>query len=248
MGGANLVAEHAAEHDEAVLDEPVHEGRVLGPAGLLFERLRMVVLGARSGGGRRGTSSRRLDRKRTVELEVAVGHEVRRRGHVQPQRAIGGAVDHGGEPGGRARVGERDHPGRAAADARVPQDVGVGRPRAPRRLAARAGPGAAASGATARRPGRGPSAACRARSRRRRRGSGTRPRSAPSSSRSSAGRRSGPSEATRRRRGSSASASRGRRGPRSPPPDGSRAGISKSTGLLPLSRTSTCAGRGAAAE
>ena len=29
MGCAQLVAEDAAEHDEAVLDQPVHEGRVL---------------------------------------------------------------------------------------------------------------------------------------------------------------------------------------------------------------------------
>ena len=48
MGRAHLVAEHASQHDEAVVDETVHEGRVLGPAGLLLERLRVVVLGARA--------------------------------------------------------------------------------------------------------------------------------------------------------------------------------------------------------
>jgi hypothetical protein len=42
---ADFVAEHAAEYDDAVLDEAVHEGRVLRPTGLLLERLRMVVLG-----------------------------------------------------------------------------------------------------------------------------------------------------------------------------------------------------------
>jgi hypothetical protein len=41
---ALLVGERSAEDEEAVVDEPVHEGRVLRPVGLLLERLRVVVL------------------------------------------------------------------------------------------------------------------------------------------------------------------------------------------------------------
>jgi len=43
---AHLVAERAAEDDEAVVDEGVHEVGVLVEPGLLPEPLRVVVLGA----------------------------------------------------------------------------------------------------------------------------------------------------------------------------------------------------------
>ena len=167
-------------------------------------------------------------------------HEVGRRRHVQAQRAIRGAVDPGGEPGRRGRVGEGDDPDRAAADARCAAGRRRWSPASPRPAAARAGPGAAASGATARPPGRGPSAACRARPRRRRRGSGTRPRSAPSSlqvvSRPPVGPERSDSDVDEalqlpRGEGGARDDRRGRAR--------ARAGMSKATGLLPLSRSST---------
>ena len=41
-----LVGEGSAEHDEAIIDESVHERRMIVPSGLRFERLRGVPFGA----------------------------------------------------------------------------------------------------------------------------------------------------------------------------------------------------------
>ena len=47
---ADLV-DRAAQHDQPLVDEPVHEGRVLPPARLVFERQRGVPFGARAPDG-----------------------------------------------------------------------------------------------------------------------------------------------------------------------------------------------------
>ena len=63
-----------------------------------------------------------------------MAHEVRRRGHAQSQRAVGAAVNPGGEPGRRGRVREGNNPDRPTGDPAAAENVRVHRDVAPARL------------------------------------------------------------------------------------------------------------------